>query len=62
VVDNNGVYVILDKQFSLKKTAVAYAIALVNNDLMLARHLIEMDRQISKFKEDIYLYNSLYKP
>lgn len=56
VVDNNGVYAILDKKFALKKTAVAYAIALVNNDHMLAHHLIELDRQISKFTEDIYMY------
>jgi len=56
VVDNNGVYVILDKQFNLKKTAVAYAIALANNDHMLALHLTKLDRQISKFTEDIYMY------
>jgi hypothetical protein len=61
VVDNNGVYVILDKQFNLKKTAVAYAIALVNNDHILASQLTRIDRQISKFTEDIYLYKHYVK-
>ena len=56
VVDNNGVYVILDKHFALKKTAVAYAIALVNKDNILQRRLEQLDWRLSKCKEDIQYY------
>ena len=56
VVDNNGVYVILDKHFALKKTAVAYAIALVNKDTVLQQRLEKLDWRLSKCKEDIQFY------
>jgi len=56
VVDNNGMYVILDKQFVLKKTAVAYAIALVNKDTTLQRRIERLDWKISKCEEDIQFY------
>jgi len=56
VVDSNGVYVILDKHFALKKTAVAYAIALINNDNILQRRLEKLDWKLSKCKEDMLFY------
>lgn len=56
VVDNDGVYVILNKEFSLKKTAVAYAIALVNNNNHLASILLHLDRKITKYVADINCY------
>ena len=56
VVDNNGVYSILDKEFTLKKTAVAYAIALVNKDSTLQKRIEHLDWKISKCNEDIKFY------
>ena len=56
VVDNNGVYVILDKEFTLKKTAVAYAIALVNGDSTLQNTIEQLNSRISKYAEDTQMY------
>jgi hypothetical protein len=56
VVDNNGVYVILDKEFTLKKTAVAYAIALVNGDSTLQNTIEQLNWRISKYAEDTQMY------
>lgn len=52
----DGVWHYKDKVFHYKKSAVGYAISMINNDHLRAKQIQDLDMQISKLTEDILTY------
>jgi hypothetical protein len=57
VVGRNGFFRVLNNEFTSKKCAVAYAIATATQDHAIAQDVLQINRKLDKYNDDLYVYN-----
>jgi hypothetical protein len=57
IYNEHGSWICTDKSFYRRKSAVGYALCLINNDYKKANKIKELDSQLQKHKIDIDFYH-----
>ena len=63
IVNEHGLFKILNQKhrFCTKKSAVGYAVCMVNDNPKLANKILRLDNQYKKLTEDISWYNQIIR-